>query len=103
MGKAFDRSAVIGPAHPASRAGHPDKGFIRLTVNGETRQDADLSEMIWSVPEVVSILSHSIALRPGDLIMTGTPAGVGPLAAGDVCVVSIEGLGEITTTIGPRG
>ncbi|WP_424992915.1 fumarylacetoacetate hydrolase family protein [Oceaniradius stylonematis] len=103
MGKAFDRSAVIGPAHPASRAGHPDKGFIRLTVNGETRQDADLSEMIWSVPEVVSILSQSIALRPGDLIMTGTPAGVGPLAAGDVCVVSIEGLGEITTTIGPRG
>ena len=74
MAKGFDRSAVIGPAHPASRVGHPDKGFIRLTVNGETRQDADLSEMIWSVPEVVSILSHSIALRPGDLIMTGTPA-----------------------------
>ncbi|MCR9121656.1 MAG: fumarylacetoacetate hydrolase family protein [Phyllobacteriaceae bacterium] len=103
MGKAFDRSAVIGPAHPASDVGHPDKGSIRLTVNGETRQDADLSELIWSVPEVVSILSHSIALKPGDLIMTGTPAGVGPLMEGDVCVVTIEGLGEITTTIGPRG
>jgi fumarylpyruvate hydrolase len=103
MGKAFDRSAVIGPAHSASTVGHPDKGSIRLTVNGETRQDADLSELIWSVPEVVSILSHSIALKPGDLIMTGTPAGVGPLVEGDVCVVAIDGLGEITTTIGPRG
>jgi fumarylpyruvate hydrolase len=103
MGKAFDRSAVIGPVHPASKVGHPDKGSIRLTVNGETRQDADLSELIWSVPEVVSILSHSIALQPGDLIMTGTPAGVGPLVEGDVCAVAIEGLGEITTTIGPRG
>lgn len=103
MGKAFDRSAVIGPAHPASRVGHPYQGSIRLAVNGETRQDADLSELIWSVPEVVSILSHSIALKPGDLIMTGTPAGVGPLVDGDTCVVAIEGLGEITTTIGPRG
>lgn len=103
MGKAFDRSAVIGPAHPASKIGHPHKGAIRLTVNGETRQDADLSELIWSVPEIVSILSHSIALQPGDLIMTGTPAGVGPLVPGDVCTVAIEGLGEITTTIGPRG
>lgn len=103
MGKAFDRSAVIGPAHPVSRVGHPGTGSIRLTVNGETRQDADLSELIWSVPEVVSILSHSIGLQPGDLIMTGTPAGVGPLVEGDVCVVAIEGLGDVTTTIGPRG
>jgi len=103
MGKAFDRSAVIGPVHPATSVGHPDKGSIRLMVNGETRQDADLSELIWSVPEVVSILSHSIGLQPGDLIMTGTPAGVGPLVDGDICTVAIEGLGEITTTIGPRG
>lgn len=102
MGKAFDRSAVIGAVHPASAVGHPEKGFIRLTVNGETRQDADLSDLIWSVPEVVSILSHSVALQPGDLIMTGTPAGVGPLVEGDRCVVAIEGLGEIVTTIGPR-
>ncbi|MEM6460711.1 MAG: fumarylacetoacetate hydrolase family protein [Pseudomonadota bacterium] len=102
MGKAFDSSAVVGPVHPASKIGHPDKGFIRLTVNGEVRQDADLSEQIWSVPEIVSILSHSIALQPGDLIMTGTPAGVGPLTEGDMCVVAIEGLGAITTTIGPR-
>jgi len=102
FGKAFDRSAVIGPVHPALAIGHPDKGVIRLTVNGEVKQDADLSELIWSVPEIVSILSQSIALRPGDLIMTGTPAGVGPLSPGDVCAVSIEGLGGIATPIGPR-
>lgn len=102
FGKAFDRSAVIGPVHPAEKVGHPDKGSIRLTVNGEVRQDADLSELIWSVPEIISILSRSIALQPGDLIMTGTPAGVGPLAQGDNCTVAVEGLGEITTTIGPR-
>lgn len=101
-GKAFDRSAVIGPVHPATRVGHPDKGSITLTINGETRQDADLSELIWSVPEIISILSHSIALEPGDLIMTGTPAGVGAMVPGDVCTVTIAGLGSITTTIGPR-
>lgn len=101
-GKAFDRSAVIGPVHPATRVGHPDKGSITLTINGETRQDADLSELIWSVPEIISILSHSIALEPGDLIMTGTPAGVGAMVPGDVCTVTIAGLGSITTPIGPR-
>nr|QCS37651.1 fumarylpyruvate hydrolase [Starkeya sp.] len=102
FGKAFDRSAVIGPVHPVAVVGHLDKGAIRLTVNGETKQDGDLRELIWSVPEIISILSHSIALAPGDLIMTGTPAGVGPLVPGDTCVVGIEGLGEITTQIGPR-
>jgi fumarylpyruvate hydrolase len=100
-GKAFDRSAVIGPVHPVSKVAHPDKGSIRLTVNGEVRQDADLAELIWSVPEIISILSHSMGLKPGDLIMTGTPAGVGPLQIGDTCVISIEGLGKITTKIGP--
>lgn len=101
-GKAFDRSAVIGPVFPVTRIGHPDKGSITLTVNGETKQDADLADLIWSVPEIISILSHSIALAPGDLIMTGTPAGVGPLVVGDTCVVSIAGLGAIETPIGPR-
>ncbi|HCN92367.1 MAG TPA: fumarylacetoacetate hydrolase [Hyphomonas sp.] len=100
-GKAFDRSAVIGPVHPVSTIGHPDTGAIKLAVNGEVKQDADLAELIWSVPEIISILSHSIALAPGDLIMTGTPAGVGPLVQGDRCVVSIEGLGEIETLIAP--
>ncbi len=100
-GKAFDRSAVIGPVLPVSQSGHPDQGSIRLSVNGEVKQDADLNELIWSVPEIISILSHSIELQPGDLIMTGTPAGVGPLEVGDLCVVAIEGLGEIETKIGP--
>jgi fumarylpyruvate hydrolase len=87
-GKAFDRSAV--------------KGSIRLAVNDTVKQDADLVELIWSVPEIISILSHSMTIKPGDLIMTGTPAGVGPLVPGDVCVVSIDGLGNLTTKIGPR-
>jgi len=101
-GKAFDRSAVIGPVHPVSQVGHLHKGSIRLTVNDELKQDADLSELIWSVPEILSILSRSMELRPGDLIMTGTPAGVGPLVEGDLCRVEIEGLGAIETPIGPR-
>lgn len=99
-GKAFDRSAVIGPLRPVASVGHPSSGSIRLTVNGVLKQNADLSELIWSVPEIISILSHSQTLECGDLIMTGTPAGVGPLAPGDICVVQIDGLGEITTTIG---
>ncbi|ADZ72508.1 fumarylacetoacetate hydrolase family protein [Polymorphum gilvum] len=101
-GKAFDRSAVIGPIHPVSAVGHLSTGAIRLTVNDAVRQSADLADLIWSVPEIVSILSQSMEIRPGDLVMTGTPAGVGPLVPGDVCRVTIEGLGDITTTIGPR-
>lgn len=101
-GKAFDRSAVIGPVHTIATIGHPDSGKIRLSVNGDIKQDADLAELIWSVPEIISILSHSIALERGDLIMTGTPAGVGAMLPGDVCVVEIDGLGSIETRIGPR-
>jgi fumarylpyruvate hydrolase len=101
-GKAFDRSAVIGPVHPVAAVGHPDAGSIRLSVNGAIKQDADLADLIWSVPEIISILSHSIALAPGDLIMTGTPAGVGPLVPGDRCTVEIAGLGQIETLIGPK-
>lgn len=101
-GKAFDRSAVIGPVHPVASVNHIDKGQIKLTVNGETKQDSDIAKLIWSVPEIISILSHSIALAPGDLIMTGTPEGVGAMVPGDVCTIAIDGLGEITTTIGDR-
>ena len=101
-GKAFDRSAVIGPVHPVSAVGHLSSGAIRLSVNGDLKQDADLAELIWSVPEIIAILSRSIALKPGDLIMTGTPAGVGPLVPGDTCRVEIEGLGAIETPIGPH-
>ncbi|MCD2178179.1 fumarylacetoacetate hydrolase family protein [Rhizobium sp. C1] len=102
FGKAFDHSAIIGPVHPVEKIGHPAKGAIRLSVNGTIKQDADIADLIWSIPEVVSFLSRSIALAPGDLIMTGTPAGVGPLVPGDVCVVSIDGLGDIATSIGAR-
>lgn len=99
-GKAFDNSAVIGPLHRVEMVGHPSNGPIRLSVNGETKQDGDLNELIWSVPEVIAILSRSMELRPGDLIMTGTPAGVGAIKAGDEVVVSIAGLGTLTTRIG---
>jgi fumarylpyruvate hydrolase len=101
-GKAFDRSAVCGPLHPVSEVGHLHQGRIRLSVNGETRQDADLEDMIWNIPEQITILSRSVEIRPGDLIYSGTPAGVGPLLPGDVCVVEIDGLGKLTTTIGER-
>jgi len=102
-GKAFDRSAVCGPIHKVADVGHKSQGSIRLTVNGEVRQDADLRELIWSVPEIISLLSQSMRIAPGDLVYTGTPAGVGPLVPGDACVISIEGLGEIMTRIGERG
>lgn len=101
-GKAFDRSAVIGPVHSVAQVGHPEKGAIKLSVNGVVKQDADLAELIWSVPEIISILSHSMTLAPGDVIMTGTPAGVGALVPGDFCVVEVEGLGAIETPIGQR-
>lgn len=101
-GKAFDRSAVCGPIHPVSEVGHLKQGSIRLTVNGCVKQDADLTELIWSVPEIVAILSRTMEIKAGDLVYTGTPAGVGPLVPGDVCVVEIAGLGSVTTTIGER-
>ena len=102
LSKGFDRSAVIGALVPASAIGHPSGGRISLSVNGALKQDGDLGEMIWPVADVVAFLSESVELAPGDLIMTGTPAGVGALVPGDTCVVAIEGIGEITTTIGPR-
>ncbi len=75
------------------------RGGIRTSVNGVLRQDAGLTDLIWSVPEVIAYLTHSIALSSGDLIYTGTPAGVGALSPGDRCVVSGEGLGSVTTAI----
>ena len=98
-GKAFDNSAICGPVHPVESVGHLQQGKIRLSVNDEIRQDADLSEMIWSIPEQIEILSHTMQVKPGDLIYSGTPAGVGPLHPGDVCVIEIERLGRVTTTI----
>ncbi|MGR3625255.1 MAG: fumarylacetoacetate hydrolase family protein [Limimaricola sp.] len=94
MAKGFDASAVLGPIHPASEVGHPAQGRITCHVDGTEAQAGDLSEMIWSVAEIVAHLSRLVTLHPGDLIMTGTPEGVGPVAPGQECVVAIEGLGE---------
>jgi fumarylpyruvate hydrolase len=99
MSKAFDFSAPLGLIHPASKIGHPRAGRIALKVNGEVRQNGDLSDLIWSVTEVIAALSGYVALAPGDLIFTGTPAGVGPLARGDVLEGEIEGVGTVTTRI----
>ncbi len=100
MGKGFDHSAPISAVHSANKIGHLTHGRIMTTVNGAVRQFADLKDMIWSVSETISILSQSVILKAGDVILTGTPAGVGALNIGDTCVVSIDGLGELTTKIG---
>ena len=92
MAKGFDASAPITDIHPAARRGHPANGRIWLEVNGVLRQEADLADMIWSVPEVVAELSTYCRLCPGDLIFTGTPAGVGALVAGDHVRGGIDGL-----------
>jgi fumarylpyruvate hydrolase len=78
--------------------GHPAKGAIWLKVNGEVKQKGDLSELIWNVPETISYLSHLITLRPGDIIMSGTPAGVGPIKPGDKLEGFVEGVGELTVS-----
>lgn len=101
VAKAFDHSAPCGPIHPASRVGHPQTGSIRLTVNGEVKQDSDLAAMIWKVPQIISRLSAFFELQAGDIILTGTPAGVGPVQPGDVLLGEIAGLGGLRTHIGP--
>lgn len=101
-GKSFDHSAPCGPIHPASKVGHPAKGAITLAVNGKEHQRGDLNEMIWDVPGIIAQLSKQMLLRTGDLIMTGTPAGVGPVVPGDVMVGAIDGLGTITITVGDK-
>ncbi|HEX7408073.1 MAG TPA: fumarylacetoacetate hydrolase family protein [Candidatus Binatia bacterium] len=99
IGKSFDQSAPCGPIHPVSRVGHFHKGAITLAVNGIERQRGDLSQLIWSVPEIIANLSHHYELQAGDLIFTGTPAGVGPLVPGDHLEGVIEGLGTLRITI----
>jgi fumarylpyruvate hydrolase len=99
-GKNVEQSSPLGPIHPATEVGHIEKGNIRLTVNGDVKQDADLTELIWPVADVISFLSKLYRLEPGDLIYTGTPAGVGAVVVGDVIVVSIEGLDSAKITIG---
>ena len=100
VGKAFDHSAPCGPLRPAGEIGHPSKGRITLKVNGKIRQDGDLNQMIWNVPEIISKLSEMVELAPGDIIMTGTPSGVAAVVAGDKIECDIEGVGKLTVTIG---
>jgi fumarylpyruvate hydrolase len=97
--KGFDRSAVISAITPATQSGHLRSGRIWLKVNGQLRQQADLSELIWSVPEIIVELSTFFELQPGDLIYTGTPAGVAALKHGDRIEGGIDGLDELITTI----
>lgn len=99
IGKAFDHSAPMSALHQVAEVGHPDHGAIWLDVNGERRQSGDLSDMSWSVAEAVAELSRYFTLAPGDLLMTGTPAGVGPVARGDVLSGGVEGVGSVSIRV----
>jgi fumarylpyruvate hydrolase len=99
VGKAFEHSALCSELAPARTIGHPERGAIWLDVNAEKRQEGDLDQLIWKVPEVIAELSKLFTLAPGDLIMTGTPAGVGPVVRGDVILGCIDGVGEIRVEV----
>ncbi len=99
--KNFEQAAPLGIIHPAVQTGPMASGAIRLTVNGDVRQQGDVGDMIWPVADVIAFLSRYYRVEPGDLIYTGTPAGVGPVREGDALVVSIEGLTDLSVSIGP--
>ncbi len=99
IGKAFERSGPIGPIETVAQIGHPTEGRVELLVNGEVQQEGDLNQMIWKVPEMISYLSDYFELQPGDIIMSGTPSGVGPIVKGDVMTVNITGLDSLTINV----
>lgn len=99
--KGFDASAPVSAITPASRIGHPAGGRIWLAVNGEARQQGDLADMIWPVADIISYVSHAVVIKPGDLVFTGTPAGVGALQPGDRVTGGVDGIGEFDFQIGP--
>ena len=99
IGKAFERSGPIGPIHTVADVGHPSEGAIALKVNGEVKQEGDLNQMIWKVPEMISYLSEYFELAPGDVILSGTPSGVGPIEKGDVMELFTEGLGTMVVKV----
>ena len=101
FGKDFDQAAPCGALAPAAKIGHPSKGAVWLRVNGKERQKADLSDMIWNVPEQIAYLSQYYTLEPGDVIFSGTPAGVGPVQPGDELHAGIDGVGELKVRITP--
>jgi fumarylpyruvate hydrolase len=98
MGKAFDNSAPCTALKPVTMVGHPTKGAIWLKVNGQVKQKGDLADLIWNVPETIAYLSKLVTLQPGDLIMSGTPAGVGPVQRGDKLEGHVDGLGDLNIT-----
>ncbi|WP_200878125.1 fumarylacetoacetate hydrolase family protein [Bosea sp. LC85] len=99
IGKAFEHSAPLSEIVPASTIGHPENGAVWLKVNGEIRQQGDLNHMIWKVPEMISYLSGLFELQPGDLIMSGTPSGVGAVVRGDVMEGHVEGIGTVQAKV----
>ena len=101
IGKSFADAAPIGPIHPVAAVGHPARGKIWLDVNGTRRQAGDLADMIWDVPHTIAFLSQYYELLPGDLIFTGTPAGVGAVVPGDRLAGGIDGLGTLAVTVAP--
>ena len=99
MGKGFDQSAVAGVIQPLSSIGHPDQGRIWLTVNGQLRQSGDLAAMMWKAADIIANLSTMVCLAAGDLIYTGTPAGVGPVVPGDLLEAAVDGVGTLRARI----
>ncbi|MFD1942222.1 fumarylacetoacetate hydrolase family protein [Paradevosia shaoguanensis] len=99
MSKGFDHSAPIGDLIPATRIGHPSRGVITLKVDGVEKQRGDISDLIWPIADAIAYLSNWVELKPGDLIFTGTPAGVGPVVRGDLLEGAVEGVGSVTTRI----
>ncbi|MEI2385100.1 fumarylacetoacetate hydrolase family protein [Breoghania sp. JC706] len=99
IAKAFEHSAPMGPLVPAERIGHPQAGRVTLSVNGTLRQEGDLNQLIWKVPEMIAYLSDFFELAPGDLIMSGTPSGVGAVERGDVMEGAIAGVGELRVEV----
>ncbi|MDB5888123.1 MAG: fumarylacetoacetate hydrolase [Rhodocyclales bacterium] len=102
VAKGFDESCPCGTVYPVASVGNINDNGITLTVNGEVKQQATLNLMIWNVPQIITELSRLFVLQPGDLILTGTPAGVGPVVPGDVMVGSIDKLGTLTIRVGER-
>jgi fumarylpyruvate hydrolase len=99
IGKAFERSAPVGPIIPAEKTGHLDHGAVTLHVNGALKQEGDLNQMIWKVPEMISYLSDYFELAAGDIILSGTPSGVGPVVKGDKLEARIVGLEPLVVTV----
>ena len=99
IGKAFEHSAPVGPVHRVSDTGLLNEGAVTLKVNGEVRQEGDMNQMIWKVPEMISYLSEYFELAAGDVILSGTPSGVGPVERGDMMEMTVDGLGSMKVEV----